>query len=256
MSDNLPMKFEDKLDDSVKNRKWEDLYVTVKEKCESFGMSEFQMRNFVIKTEGHDNPWREFRQIMLELDTRYHVRQESEWRKKQKELEKAIELEDAEKTDSPARKAMHLATAERIDWKIKEIDHQTSHTMYEIKIYEKMLEELSQEHDLKELVNNRDQHEEDYWVKRLAYQCANDIATGGRINLGNLQSIKALPKDLFSATIDKTQNMLEDTGNKLNALYNAKKEFTAVEFNVADKMKISSMDEKVDGQLDVKLIED
>lgn len=250
------------LDEAVKGDNITELAKSIRREMHSTGMSKFQFQNFVINSE--HTPWRRVRQIILELEARYQSYEEAQWRERKMKCELDIELEDAENAKSPARKKMHLENAERIKWKIQEL-HEKGYeqSVYEIKTLEAMLAEYNKRYDILALVKNADIEEEHYWTERLAFQAATDIATVGKIQLGNLQSLKQLPEQQYKQTLKAIARNTQQINEETKALSHITQNYGALSFELRDQMEpelrrvsdISKQIRTVDG-LDSSLISD
>ena len=171
-------------------------------------------------------------------------------------LASAKELEDAEKATSPARKKMHLSNADRIRWKIKEL-HEKGYeqSIYEIKALEGMLAEYNKRYNIAEIVRNNEAEEEAYWTERLAFQAATDIATVGKIQLGNLQALKQLPEAQYKDTIKAIARNTSQINAETKALTHITQNYGELTFELRESMEpelqrvagVSSQIKRVDG---------
>ena len=169
-----------------------------------FSMTEFQIKHFVVGSQ-HNN-FRQFKQILLELEVRYTNIEQISLDMEKNRLERNLAEEKMESETSPAQKALHAHEIKKLDIGYENGIRSMERTKKEIESLETILAEFRSKIDVEELMNNQDAYENDYWIKRLATQSALELLTVGRIGVGNLEALMQMgPKNFKNALVEATR---------------------------------------------------
>lgn len=159
----------------------------------SFAMSDFQMKNFVVRSQLTD--YRQIKQVLLELSGRYDVIKQSEI-----DMEKLIirrdqiehKLKDCDDPFDKRLLELDLKAAEKDIAAIKRrrVTQQRDYNFFAdiIKDRFKTKEEL-----VKFLENPEEERK--YWIARMGKQAAMDIIAMGRVGVANMDSIAMMSED-------------------------------------------------------------
>lgn len=167
-----------------------------------FSMSEFQIKHFVIGSQ--HNPFRQFKQILLELEVRTTNLEQMTLDMEKNRLEKELAEEKMNKEDSPAQKKLYAHEIKKLDIGYENGLRSMERTKGEMKFLETILEDFRKNYDVKELVDNQDKYEHEYWIKRLASQSALEILTVGRIGVGNMEALLQMGPENFKRALVET----------------------------------------------------
>lgn len=167
-----------------------------------FSMSEFQIKHFVIGSQ--HNPFRQFKQILLELEVRTTNLEQMTLDMEKNRLEKELAEEKMNKEDSPAQKKLYAHEIKKLDIGHENGLRSMERTKGEMKFLETILEDFRKNYDVKELVDNQDKYEHEYWIKRLASQSALEILTVGRIGVGNMEALLQMGPENFKRALVET----------------------------------------------------
>jgi sporulation protein YlmC with PRC-barrel domain len=170
----------------------------------TFSMSEFQIKHFVVGSQ--HNPFRQFKQIMLELEVRYTNIEQINLDIEKNRLERNLLVEKRDAETSPAQRALYEFDLKKIDINYDNSLRSLERTKAELAYLENINVEFRKHHDVKELVSNQEEYEHDYWIKRLATQSALELLTVGRIGVGNLEALMQMGPDNFrKALVEATK---------------------------------------------------
>jgi hypothetical protein len=170
----------------------------------TFSMSEFQIKHFVVGSQ--HNPFRQFKQIMLELEVRYTNIEQINLDIEKNRLERNLLVEKRDMETSPAQKALYDFDIKKVDINYDNSLRSLERTKAELLYLENINAEFRKHHDVKELVSNQEEYEHDYWIKRLATQSALELLTVGRIGVGNLEALMQMGPDNFrKALVEATK---------------------------------------------------
>lgn len=177
----------------MENRKISDEEIMQCISNTSFAMSDYQMNNFVIKSQVTD--YRQIRQIALELSGRYDILKQSE-----------VDLEKLEITRDKIENALKTCEDE-FDRRFLELDLKTCKKDIEVvkrkKVTQvndynffanKLKERFQSQQEFQEFLDNPEE-ERKYWIARMGKQAAIDILSMGRISVGNMDSIAMMSED-------------------------------------------------------------
>lgn len=164
-----------------------------------FSMTEFQIKHFVVGSQ-HNN-FRQFKQILLELEVRYTNLEQIGLDMEKNRLEKALAEEKIQSETSNAQIALYQHEIKKLDIGYENGMRSMERTKAEVSSLEKILEEFRSKIDVKELMANQDQYETEYWIKRLATQSALELLTVGRIGVGNLEALMQMGDSNFKKAL-------------------------------------------------------
>lgn len=182
----------------------------------AFSMSEFQIKHFVVGSQ--HNPYRQFKQILLELEVRYTNIEQMELDMEKVQLEGELLLEKIDSETSPAQKKLYELELKRN--KIQHLNGLTSiqRSYDEVAYLEKIHKEFREKVDIKELMEHQDEHEHDYWIKRMATQSALELLTVGRIGVGNLEALMQMGPDNFRMALAETTKITNEVKEQVKYL--------------------------------------
>lgn len=169
-----------------------------------FSMSEFQIKHFVIGSQ--HNPFRQFKQILLELEVRTTNLEQMTLDMEKNRLERELAEEKMNKEESPAQKKLYAHEIKKLDIGLENGLRSIERTKAEMVFLENILKEFREQYDVKELVDNQDKYEHEYWIKRLATQSALELLTAGRIGVGNMEALLQMgPENFKKALVETTR---------------------------------------------------
>lgn len=164
------------------------------------GMSPQQINSFVMKS--HVTKERQIKQALLEVEQRYHNLQKIVIQNKRTLLEIKKVKKKLEECDDEFERESLL-----IDLEDLEVDNETYRRKKkaldnEFDSFIKYLQDLQMPtEELEEYLEYDEEQERKYWIARLGKQAALDLATSGRIGIGNMDSISMLSEEDQLATI-------------------------------------------------------
>jgi hypothetical protein len=170
----------------------------------TFSMSEFQIKHFVIGSQ-HNN-FRQFKQILLEMEVRCTNLEQIQLDMEKNRLERDLAQENYDKEQSPAQKALYAFEIKKYDIGYENGLRSMERTKGELEYLKNIEKEFREKIDVKELVDNQELYENDYWIKRLANQAALELLTVGRIGVGNLEALMQMgDKNFRKALVEATR---------------------------------------------------
>jgi hypothetical protein len=164
------------------------------------GMSPEQINFFVMRS--HVTKERQIKQALLEVEQRYHNLQKVVIQNKRTLLEIKKIKSKLEKCEDEFERESLL-----IDLEDLEIDNETYRRKKkaldnEFDCFIKYLQDLEMPtEELEKYLSYDEEQERKYWIARLGKQAALDLATSGRIGIGNMDSIAMLSEEDQLATI-------------------------------------------------------
>lgn len=182
----------------------------------SFSMSEFQIKHFVVASQ--HNAFRQFKQILLELEVRLSNREQITLDIEKNRLERELNVEKMESETSPAQKKLYEHEIKRIDIAYENFDRSISRTNDEINHLNKILDEFKSQYNVELLVEEQDKYEHEYWIKRLATQAALEILTVGRIGVGNLEALMQMGPENFKMALIETTKITNEVKGQVKYL--------------------------------------
>lgn len=165
----------------------------------NFSMTEFQIKHFVVGSQ-HNN-FRQFKQILLEMEVRITNLEQIDLDMEKNRLERNLVEEKMNSENSPAQKALYAHEIKKLDIGYENGTRSMERTRGELSYLEKILAEFRSKIDVKELMDNQDLYENDYWIKRLANQAALELLTVGRIGVGNLEALMQMGEGNFKKAL-------------------------------------------------------
>lgn len=181
-----------------------------------FSMSEFQIKHFVVNSQ--HNPFRQFKQILLELEVRFTNLEQINLDVEKNRLERDLFIEKIEKEESPAQKKLYEFEIKKLDIVYENISRNKMRITSEIENLQKIESDFRKQYDVKELVENQEKHEHDYWIKRLATQSALELLTVGRIGVGNLEALMQMGPDNFRSALVETTKIANEVKGQVKYL--------------------------------------
>lgn len=184
-----------------------------------FSMSDFQIRHFVVGSQ--HNLYRQFKQILLELEVRLTTEETVELDMRKNLAEQKLYDEKISVESSPAQREIYEIEKEKLAKAYENNVRALDRTRNEINSLKTILDEFKEKNDVKALLENKDTLEEDYWVKRLATQSALEMLTVGRVGQGNLEALLQMGQDNFKRTLieaTKITNSVNDTTKYLDMM--------------------------------------
>jgi hypothetical protein len=179
-------------------------------------MSEFQIKHFVVNSQ--HNPYRQFKQILLELEVRYTNAEQINLEIEKNRLERDLLFEKMENETSPAQKKLYEFDIKKNDITYENIQRNSTRILAEIENLHKIETEFRAQYDVNEMMLNQDKHEHDYWIKRLATQSALEILTVGRIGVGNLEALMQMGPENFRAALVETTKIANEVKGQVKYL--------------------------------------
>lgn len=152
------------------------------------GMTHFQSKHFVAGSQ--ITPWRQVRQALMELETRYHAYFELRTTLRKAEVQRKMQARAIEHEPDELVREMLQIDLEKIDYDITIWRRKLRQAEIEIDSFLKIVREhVHNEEDLKYFTEMNEEEERQYWVYRMGKQAALDIIAYGRIGSGNMDSI-------------------------------------------------------------------
>lgn len=165
----------------------------------NFSMTEFQIKHFVVGSQ-HNN-FRQFKQILLEMEVRITNLEQIGLDMEKNRLEKDLAQEKLDAETSQAQKALYQHEIKRLNIGYENGMRSMERTKGELSYLENILVEFRSKIDVKELIDNQELYENDYWIKRLASQAALELLTVGRIGVGNLEALMQMGTENFKMAL-------------------------------------------------------
>ena len=170
----------------------------------TFSMSQFQIKHFVVGSQ-HNN-FRQFKQILLEMEVRTTNIEQIELEIEKNRLERNLAQENFDKETSLAQQALYGFEIKKLDITYENALRSLERTKGELSYLKNIETEFRSKIDVKELMDNQEVYETDYWIKRLANQAALELLTVGRIGVGNLEALMQMgPKHFKEALVEATR---------------------------------------------------
>ena len=181
-----------------------------------FSMSEFQIKHFVVNSQ--HNPYRQFKQILLELEVRYTNLEQVNLEVEKNRLERDLLVEKMESETSPAQKKLYEFDIKKNDVTFDNITRSRERIISELENLHKIEQEFRSQYDVKDLMNNQEKYEHEYWIRRLATQSALELLTVGRIGVGNLEALMQMGAENFKAALVETTKIANEVKGQVKYL--------------------------------------
>ena len=182
----------------------------------SFAMSEFQMKHFVVGSQ--HNPFRQFKQILLELEVRIGNTEQILLDVEKNRLERDLFAEKMENETSPAQRKLYEHEIKRLDIAFENFDRSLKRITAETEHLKSIESQFRNEYDVEKLVEDQDKYEHEYWIKRLATQSALELLTVGRIGVGNLEALMQMGSDNFRSALVETTKIADEVRGQVKYL--------------------------------------
>lgn len=182
----------------------------------TFSMTEFQIKHFVVGSQ-HNN-FRQFKQILLELEVRLTNLEQMTLDLEKNRLERDLLVEKKNKEESKAQSAIYDFEIKKLDIGYDNALRAIERTKGEIQYLKNIENEFRSKVDVKELMDNKDNYEHDYWIKRLATQSALELLTTGRIGVGNLEALMQMGPDNFKRALVEATRITNDVKEQVKYL--------------------------------------
>lgn len=165
-------------------------------------MTPFQTKHFVAGSQ--ITPWRQVRQALMELETRYHAYFELRTSLRKAEVQRKMQIRAIEHESDDLVREMLQIDLDKMDYDITIWRRKLRQAEIEIDSFLKIVREhVTDEEDLKYFTEMNDDEERQYWVFRMGKQAALDIIAYGRIGSGNMDSIAMMDYDDQIAVLHK-----------------------------------------------------
>ena len=159
----------------------------------SFGMSDFQLKNYVVKSQVTN--YRQVKQSLIELNARKDSIFQIEIDQKRRKIKKRkIEHQLENETDEFEKEILSI-DLEEIE---KDLKYVEKRLLSQKKEYQLFLEFITSQFDDKQQLEdyiNDDEEERKYWIARMGKQAALDLLSTGRIGTGNMDSIAMMSEE-------------------------------------------------------------
>lgn len=166
------------------------------------GMSDFQIKNFVINSQL--TPLKQLHQAALEAEIREENIRKGEFEKTKTELKIKIFEERLSLEENPLLKAEIELEIHLLKEKLIMLAREQDRMSYELKSFYEVITFFNENYDIGEMIEMKDTLEVDYWVKRLSKQAALDVVSTGRISNGNLSAMMDMPDEIFNVCLKET----------------------------------------------------
>ena len=182
----------------------------------NFSMSQFQIKHFVVGSQ-HNN-FRQFKQILLEMEVRITNLEQIGLDMEKNRLERNLVMEKFLSETSEAQKALYQHEIKKLDIGYENGNRSMERTKGELSYLEQILEEFRSKIDVKELMENQEVYETDYWIKRLANQAALELLTVGRIGVGNLEALMQMGDTNFRKALVEATKITNEVKDQVKYL--------------------------------------
>ena len=159
----------------------------------NFGMSEYQLQNFVIKSQVTN--YRQVHQSLIELNSRRDSILQTEVDQKRRAIKKRKIERDLENVTDEFEKELLELDLEEVK---KDLEFAHKRLSIQKKEYQLFLDAItSQFRSKEELENymNDPEQERKYWIARMGKQAAMDLLSSGRIGSGNMDAIAMMSEE-------------------------------------------------------------
>ena len=182
----------------------------------SFSMTEFQIKHFVVGSQY--NNFRQFKQILLEMEVRTTNLEQISLDMEKNRLERDLAQEKLDEETSKAQKALYVHEIKKLDIGYENGLRSMERTKGELSYLENILTEFRSKIDVKELMDNQELYENDYWIKRLANQAALELLTVGRIGVGNLEALMQMGDTNFRKALVEATRITNEVKSQVKYL--------------------------------------
>ena len=159
----------------------------------NFGMSEYQIQNYVIKSQVTN--YNQVKQSLIELNARRDSLLQTEIDQKRRKIKKEkIEKKIKEENDQFEKQLFEIDLEEVK----KDLEYVEKRLLIQKKEYDFFLQKITSLFDSKEELQNymnNPEEERKYWIARMGKQAALDLLASGRITVGNMDSIAMMSEE-------------------------------------------------------------
>jgi len=159
----------------------------------NFGMSEYQIQNYVIKSQVTN--YNQVKQSLIELNARRDSLLQTEIDQKRRKIKKEkIEKKIKEENDQFEKQLFEI-DLEEVE---KDLEYVEKRLLIQKKEYDFFLQKITSLFDSKEELQNymnNPEEERKYWIARMGKQAALDLLASGRITVGNMDSIAMMSEE-------------------------------------------------------------
>lgn len=182
----------------------------------TFSMSTFQINKFVVNSQ--HSAYKQFKQVLMELEVRKTTEETIKIDQRKNLAEQRLFDEKIAVETSPAQKEIYEIEKEKLIVSHENSIRALGRTQSEIESLEKIYTWFKENYDTQYFLDNQDDLEEDYWVKRMGAQAALEILTVGRIGAGNLEAMLQMGDDLFKKTLVEATKLSRDVQQQVKYL--------------------------------------
>ena len=156
----------------------------------NFGMSDYQIQNYVIKSQVTN--YRQIKQSLIELNARRDAILQIEVDQKRRKIEKKKIKYDLENSKDQFKKELLEIDLEEVE---KDLEYAEKRLLIQKKEYQLFLDLITSQFETKEQLEEyitNPEEERKYWIARMGKQAAIDLLSTGRIGTGNMDSISMM----------------------------------------------------------------
>jgi hypothetical protein len=156
----------------------------------NFGMSDYQIQNYVIKSQVTN--YRQIKQSLIELNARRDAILQIEVDQKRRKIEKKKIKYDLENSKDQFKKELLEIDLEEVE---KDLEYAEKRFLIQKKEYQLFLDLITSQFETKEQLEEyitNPEEERKYWIARMGKQAAIDLLSTGRIGTGNMDSISMM----------------------------------------------------------------
>lgn len=182
----------------------------------TFSMSTFQINKFVVNSQ--HSAYKQFKQVLMELEVRKTMEETIKFDQRKNIAEQKLLDEQMAVETSPAQKELYQIEKDRFAAAQENSIRALGRTQSEIASLERIYNWFKENYDVQNFIDNQDQLEEDYWVRRMGAQAALEVLTVGRIGAGNLEAMMQMGEDLFQKTLIESTRITREVQKQVQYL--------------------------------------
>jgi hypothetical protein len=203
----------------------------------SFSMSTFQINKFVVNSQ--HSAYKQFKQVLMELEVRKTMEETIKLDQRKNIAEQKLLDEQIAVETSPAQRELYQIEKDKFAAAQENSVRALGRTQSEIASLERIYNWFKENYDVQNFIDNQEQLEEDYWVRRMGAQAALEVLTVGRIGAGNLEAMMQMGEDLFQKTLIESTRITRDVQKQVQYLDMVTDEDIA---KIIDKTQIKQID--------------
>lgn len=207
---------------------------------QAFTLPEFKAKHFIGKAQM--TPYAELKQYLIELNAREDLVEKLEYEYSKLYLQKELEIEKMDATESDAEKKLHLLEVMKYERSLKRQQNALYAAYQERELFLNLIDKFNNSPQgrlpdgrliydaVHEDPSVAEKLEKEYWTIRLAKQTAMDMIAYGRAGVGNMDAVMMLEQDqqeqvmqlasdLFVRNEVRTQQMLTAANKSLELGY-------------------------------------